>query len=450
MNIFIETLGCPKNTVDSQNMAALLEKGGHRLVDSPEESDAIIVNTCAFINDAKAESVDTILEMAQYKEEGARMLIVTGCLSQRFSEELYEEIPEADLLLGVNDYAQINELLEAHKAGTRGRYAAAAPQAFCEIPDRKTEPGAVSAYLRIAEGCDNVCSYCVIPSIRGGYRSRRMEDILAEARMLAQRGARELILIAQDVTAYGKDLYGRLALSELLNRLCEIPEIRWIRLLYCYEDSITKELIETIRDQEKICKYVDIPLQHFSDSILTAMNRHSTSQSIRNTIQALRKEIPGIHIRTTFITGFPGETEEDFDALEAFVEETGFERLGVFAYSREENTLAAQLPDQVEEALKEERRDRLMSLQREISLEKNLKKVGTTLLVLVEEHCEDGTYLGRTEYDAPEIDNGVIFTSEEPLEPGTFVSVEITDAFDYDLTGSAVAEERRDSLESTK
>ena len=438
MKIYIETLGCPKNTVDSENMAALLEKGGHSLVDSPEDSDAMIVNTCAFINDAKAESVDTILEMAQYKEEKDRLLIVTGCLSQRFSAELYDEIPEADIFLGVNDYEKINEILAEHTVGKRERFATSAPQTYCEISERKTEPGAVSAYLRLAEGCDNVCSHCVIPYIRGAYRSRRMEDIVSEASMLADRGTQELILIAQDVTAYGKDLYGELALPKLLNMLCDIQGIRWIRLLYCYEDSITQELIETIKNQEKICKYIDIPLQHFSDRILSAMNRHSTSRSIEDTIAKLRSAIPDIHIRTTFITGFPGETEKDYGELETFVERTEFERMGVFAYSREENTPAAELPDQVEEELREQRRDQLMSLQREISLNKNLSKVGKTLLVLVEERCEDGTYLGRTEYDAPEIDNGVIFTSDEELEPGTFVRVEITDAFDYDLTGRAV------------
>ena len=444
MKIFIETLGCPKNTVDSENMAALLEKGGHTMAASPEEADAIIVNTCAFINDAKTESIDTILEMAQYKENPEtgekqdKLLVVSGCLAQRYSEELYKEIPEADILIGVNDYDHINEILSEHDTKGRLRYDTTAPQSYCEIPDRLTEAGSVSAYLRIAEGCDNVCSYCVIPSIRGHYRSRHMEDIQKEAEMLAARGTKELIIIAQDVTAYGKDIYGRLALPELLRGLCAIDGIEWIRLLYCYEDSITDELIETIRSEEKICKYIDIPLQHISDRILSSMNRHSTSESIKATLKKLRERIPGMHIRTTFIVGFPGETDEDYNELADFIEEQKFDRLGVFAYSREEGTPAAEMPDQVDEDIKEQRRDEIMAIQREISLAGNIAKVGRTLRVLVEEHCEDGTYMGRTEYDAPDIDDGVIFTSDAELEPGTFVNVEITDAFDYDLTGKAV------------
>jgi ribosomal protein S12 methylthiotransferase len=435
MKIFIETLGCPKNTVDSENMAALLEKGGHCMADSPEEADAIIVNTCAFINDAKTESIDTILEMAQYKEDSDKLLVVSGCLTQRYSEELFGEIPEADILIGVNDYDRINEILEEHKSEDRIRYNTDAPQTYCEITERKLESGSVSAYLRIAEGCNNACSYCVIPAIRGAYRSRRMEDIVSEAEMLAGNGTKELIIIAQDVTFYGTDIYGRLALAELLRKLCKIEGIEWIRLLYCYEDSITDELIDTIKNEDKICKYIDIPLQHISDRILNNMNRHSTSESIKNTIAKLRSEIPDIHIRTTFIVGFPGETDEDYAELEDFIENTGFERLGVFAYSQEENTPAAEMPDQIDEEIKERRRDDIMAMQREISLNSNLKKVGKILRVLVEEKCEDGTYLGRTEYDAPEIDNGVIFTSDTELVPGTFTNVEITDAFDYDLTG---------------
>ncbi len=444
MRIYIETLGCSKNTVDSENMAALLVKGGHSIASSPDEADAIIVNTCAFINDAKTESIDTILEMAQYKQEDEngekqdKMLIVSGCLAQRYSEDLYKEIPEADILMGVNDYDRINDIIAEHEEKGRLRYDTPAPQSYCEIADRMTEPGSFSSYLRIAEGCDNVCSYCVIPAIRGPYRSRRMEDIQAEAEMLAERGTKELIIIAQDVTAYGKDIYDRLALPELLRSLCKIEGIEWIRLLYCYEDSITDELIETIKTEEKICKYIDIPLQHISNGILDAMNRHSTSESIRNTIKKLRTEIPGMHIRTTFIVGFPGETDEDYEELADFIEDAKFDRLGVFAYSREENTPAAEMPDQIDEEIKEARRDDIMALQREISLAGNLAKVGGTFKVLVDEHCEDGTYIGRTEYDAPEIDDGVIFTSDEELQPGTFVNVEITDAFDYDLTGKAV------------
>ena len=406
-------------------------------MDTPEEAEAIIVNTCAFINDAKEESIETILEMAGLKEDSDRLLIVSGCLSQRYSKELYQEIPEADILLGVNEYHRINEILTSAE-GKRQRLDSPAPAQFCEINERKTLEGSVTNYLRIAEGCDNVCSYCVIPSIRGAYRSRKMEAVVEEARTLAARGTRELIIIAQDVTAYGKDLYGRLALPELLKKLCAVEGIEWIRLMYCYEDSITPELMQTIQEEEKICRYIDIPLQHISDRILSAMNRHSTSQSIRNTLAALRHKVPGIHIRTTFITGFPGETDEDFQELSDFTEEISFDRLGVFAYSQEENTPAAEMPDQVDQDVKEERRDSIMELQREISLENNRKKIGSRFKVLVEEDCGDGTWLGRTEFDAPEIDNGVIFTAEEAPEVGSFVTVEITDAFDYDLTGVRV------------
>lgn len=438
MNIYIETLGCPKNTVDSENAAALLKESGHTITDSPNDADLIIVNTCAFINDAKTESIETILDMAQLKENGDKILMVSGCLSQRYSEELFKEIPEADIFIGVNEYDKINEIIDEYTKESRLRYTGKAPSVYCEIPARKINPGAFSAYLRIAEGCDNVCSYCVIPSIRGPYRSRRMESVAEEAERLAEQGVKELVLVAQDVTAYGKDIYGRYALHELLSKLCRIEKIRWIRLLYCYEDSITDDLIDVIAGEEKICKYIDIPLQHVNDRILSSMNRRSTGDSIRAVIKKLRERIPDIHIRTTFITGFPGESEEEFGELAEFIEETEFERMGAFAYSMEENTPAADMPDQVDQEIKERRRDILMDIQREISLKNNTEKIGKVMEVLVEEVLEDGTYMGRTRFDAPEIDNGVIFTSDNELAEGKFVTVEITDAFDYDLTGKAV------------
>lgn len=437
MKIFINTLGCSKNTVDSENAAAVLEKNGHTITQFPEEADAIMVNTCGFINDAKTESIDAILEMAEYKENGV-ILIASGCLTQRYAEELFQEIPEIDILLGVNEYERLPEILAEYEAGQRIAKADREQRNYCEIPMRKPEPGAYYSYIKISEGCDKVCSYCIIPSIRGHYRSRKIEDIVSEAEFLALSGCTELILIAQDVTAYGIDLYGDYALPQLLRKLCEVEGVRWIRLLYCYEDEISDELIETIRSEKKICNYLDIPLQHVNDKVLSDMNRHSTSASIHETIARLRKEIPDIHIRTTFIAGFPGESEDAFDELAAFIEETRFDRLGVFAYSQEENTLAAEMGGQIEEEIRENRRDTLMEIQRSISLENNLAKVGRVFEVIVEEKEEGNTYLGRTRFDAPEIDNGVIFTSERELISGDYVFVEITDAFDYDLVGKEI------------
>ena len=438
MKVYIETLGCSKNTVDSENAAALLEGNSHIIVDNPESAEAVIVNTCAFIKDAKIESVDTILEMAEIKKDKELLLIVSGCLSQRYIEELYNEIPEVDIFIGVNEYNKINEILKSHESGLRIKTISEAPETFDEIPVRRTERGVASEYLKISEGCSNACSYCSIPSIRGAYRSRRRENIIAEAEMLAARGIREINIIAQDVTAYGFDLYGGYVLHELLRDLCKIDGIHWIRLLYCYEDSITDELIKTIAEEKKICNYLDIPLQHVNDRVLYDMNRNSTSKSINGTINRIRSMIPDVHIRTTFITGFPGESDAEFSELADFVEKTEFNRMGVFSYSLEENTVAADMKNQVDDEIKEIRRDSLMQIQREISLKLNESKIGRIFEVFVEEALEDETYNGRTEFDAPEIDNGVIFTSEHVLEPGTFVNVEITDAFDYDLVGKAV------------
>ena len=442
MKVYIETLGCPKNTVDSQAMEAILLKGGHTVEQDPEQAEILIVNTCAFIKDAKEESIEAIFDLAMQKQADGKKLIVTGCLAQRYVAELYDEIPEADALLGVNDYQHLNETIQKVTAGQRLTSVHDAPPVFDEMEGRVSVQGEVSAYLRVAEGCDNACTYCIIPSIRGPYRSRKAEDIIAEAERLAEGGVRELILIAQDVSAYGRDIYGEFVLHKLLRRLCRIDGIRWIRLLYCYEDSITDELIETIRDEEKICPYIDIPLQHINDRVLTDMNRHSTSFSIRETVRRLRTAIPDIHIRTTFITGFPGETEAEFGELEEFVESERFERLGVFPYSQEEETPAAEMPDQIDEEIRVRRADAIMEIQQRISLALNQKKIGSVAEVLVEERNDDGTYTGRTVFDAPEIDNGVIFTSERELAPGEFIRVVVTDAFDYDLTGIAVEEEK--------
>ncbi|NBI63264.1 30S ribosomal protein S12 methylthiotransferase RimO [Clostridiales bacterium] len=437
MKIYIDTLGCPKNFNDSEMAAGLLEHAGHKILDGPEGADVIMVNTCGFINDAKTESIQRIFEMAAYKDEGA-VLAVSGCLSQRYEEELYEEMPEVDLFLGVNDYEKLPGILENFQKGNREKYLSAYSREFLETPFRKLRENPYTATIKIAEGCDNVCAYCVIPQIRGKYRSRKQEAIIKEAEMLAEKGCKELILIAQDVTAYGMDLYGDFVLPELLRKLCQIKGPRWIRLMYCYEDRITDELIQVMAEEEKICDYIDIPLQHISDKVLKAMNRRSTSAGIRRTLEKLRTAMPNIHIRTTFITGFPGEEEVDFEELLDFVSEARFDRLGVFTYSQEEGTAAADMDGQVDEETKTLRQDAIMRTQLEISLENNQKKIGSRLEVLVEEQDEDGSYLGRTRHDAPEIDDSVIFTSPRELALGDFVTVEITDAFDYDLTGREV------------
>lgn len=437
MKIYIETLGCPKNVNDSELAAGLLEQAGHTIIESPGQADVIMVNTCGFINDAKTESIERIFQMADLKDEDA-LLVVTGCLSQRYADELYEEMPEVDIFLGVNDYQQLPQILENFKKGRREKHRSQLPEEFLETSFRKLSEHPYTATIKIAEGCNNVCAYCIIPKIRGTYRSKKQEDIIREAELLAKRGCRELILIAQDVTAYGMDLYGDFVLPQLLKRLCSIDGIAWIRLMYCYEDRITDELIQVMAEEDKICKYIDIPLQHCSDRILRAMNRRTTKRSIVNTIERLRQAMPDIHIRTTFITGFPGEEDADFEELFDFVQDMKFQRLGVFAYSQEEGTAAAEMDCQVEEETKALRQDAIMRAQIEISLESNEQKVGRTLQVLVEDQEPDGSYIGRTAYDAPEIDNSVLFTSDRTLSAGDLVFVEIRDAFDYDLAGKEV------------
>lgn len=443
MKLYIETLGCPKNFNDSEGIRGIWEKAGMYLTDDPVDADAILVNTCGFINDAKTESIEKIFDMARIKEKAAvdpeitdKILIVSGCLSQRYGEELYEEMPEVDIFLGVNDYERLPQMVKGLAKGTRAKAFSCEPEAFEEFSARKLSDNPYSATLRIAEGCNNRCAYCVIPQIRGKLRSRPMENILEEAKTLAANGCKELMLIAQDVTEYGRDLYGELRLPKLLRELCKVEGIEWIRLMYCYEDKITDELIEVMASEDKICHYIDIPLQHISDGVLKRMNRRSTTASIKDTIARLRAAMPDIHIRTTMIVGFPGETKEEFDELLDFVEETGFERLGVFAYSREEGTVAGDMEDQIEEDVKAQRVDAVMRRQLDISREINEAKVGNTIDVLVDGIDEEGAYLGRTQYDAPEIDNTVIFGSGKELEPGEMVKVYINDAFDYDLVGN--------------
>lgn len=441
MKLFIETLGCPKNFNDSEGIGGIWKKAGMTVTGELDQADAILVNTCGFINDAKKESIDRIFDMARFIEDkqtesGSRpLLIVTGCLSERYGSDLFDEMPEVDIFLGVNDYEKLPDIVRNLKKGERKQVFSCEPAVFEEFSARNIGDDPYSMTIRIAEGCNNCCAYCVIPQIRGRYRSRPMENIIREAGQLAKRGCRELMLIAQDVTEYGRDLYGSLKLPELLRKLCRTEGIEWIRLMYCYEDKITDELIEVMASEEKICHYIDIPLQHCSDSVLSAMNRHSTNSSIRDTIKRLRDAIPDIHIRTTLITGFPGETEEDFDELVDFVETQRFERLGVFAYSREEGTAAGDMECQIDEDVKAARADAIMRRQIDISREINESKTGNTMRVIVDEKDEDGAYIGRTQYDAPEIDNTVIFRSDRELKPGDMVNVKITDAFDYDLVG---------------
>lgn len=438
MKIYIETLGCAKNAADSEMAGGILQAAGHELVNGPQDAEAILVNTCGFINDAKKESIHKILELAEWKDEG-RLLLVSGCLAQRYGDELYKEMPEVDIFLGVNDYPALPEILKHHVRGQREKHLHVYEKGFLASATRNIGKTSYSATLKIAEGCDNVCTYCVIPSIRGSYRSKKMEDVLREAEALAEGGCRELILIAQDLTAYGMDLYGELKLAELVRALCRIDTLRWIRLMYCYEDRITDELIQVMAEEKKVCHYIDLPIQHANDRVLSDMNRRSTKASILDTIQRLRTAMPDIHIRTTLIVGFPGETDEAFAELAEFVEEMRFERLGVFAYSKEEGTLAAGMAGQVAEEVKEQRKEALMMSQLDISLAGNQQKVGRVLEVLVEEQEEEGSYIGRTGYDAPEIDHTVIFTSQEPCLPGEMVMVRIIDAFDYDLVGEREA-----------
>ena len=439
MKVFFETLGCPKNFNDTQAAKGVLMEAGFEIAQTAEDSDVIVVNTCGFINDAKKESIEKIFDMMPYREEG-RKLVVSGCLSERYSEDLYEEMPEVDCFIGVNEYERLPEILTRldSEDGKRINSVSGCYEKILSTPKRVLDENPYTATLKIAEGCDNCCAYCIIPKIRGGFRSKPMEAVIAEAEELAKAGCKELILIAQDVTNYGRDLYGKPRLAELVREVCKVDGIQWVRLMYCYEDRITDELIEVMATEPKVCHYIDIPIQHASDGVLKAMRLRSTEESIKNTIGRLKSAIPDIHIRTTLIVGFPGETEEDFETLLDFVEEMRFARLGVFAYSQEENTEAGEMENQIDEEIKQERLDAIMRRQLDISLEYNKEKIGKELMVLVEEKDEDGSYIGRTQYDAPEIDNSVIFTSRRDLNAGDMVRVLVEDAFDYDLVGREV------------
>ncbi len=438
MKVYFNTLGCPKNINDSEIAMGNLEEKGFTIVDSPDEADVIIVNTCGFIEDAKKESIDEIFNMAAYKEKNKK-LVISGCLVQRYADELYKEIPEANGFIGVNDYDKLPKLLEElEKSNERFLENSSCDLSEWEVKIRHLTENPYTSYLKIAEGCDNICSYCIIPEIRGPYRSRTIKNVIEEAEMLSKSGCKELILIAQDLTYYGIDNYGKPMLSTLLRKLCKVEGIEWIRLLYCYEERIDDELIRTIASEDKICNYIDIPIQHASDKILDNMNRATTNESLYRTLSKLRSQIPDIHIRTTLIVGFPGETEEDFNILSDFVSDQKFSRLGVFTYSREEGTAAATMDNQIPEDIKQERLDCIMMKQMEISLEGNRKKIGKTLDVIVDSMEEEGVYSGRTRYDAPEIDNSVVFTSNSVHKPGDIVPVEILEAYDYDLEGREV------------
>lgn len=436
MKILFISLGCDKNLADSEEMLGLLTAGGHEITDDETQADAIVINTCCFIKDAKEESVETILEMAEYKKTGScHALIVTGCMAQRYQKEIIEEVPEVDAVLGTTSYGDIVKALEEAVAGNHF-------EEFRDIdylPDtgskRVLTTGGHFGYLKIAEGCDKHCTYCIIPKLRGKFRSVPMERLIAQAEDMAEQGVKELILVAQETTVYGKDLYGKKSLHILLKKLCEIRGIRWIRILYCYPEEIYDELIETIRDEKKICHYLDIPIQHASDRILKRMGRRTSKQELIDIVGKLRKEIPDIVLRTTLITGFPGETEEDHEELKEFVDEMEFDRLGVFTYSPEENTPAAEMADQVPEEVKEERRDELMELQQEISYDRGQDRIGQELLVMIEgKVADESAYIGRTYGDAPKVD-GYIFVQTGELMTGDFAKVRVTGALEYDLIG---------------
>ena len=442
MKILFISLGCDKNLVDSEVMIGLLNQQGYQMTDEEEEADIIVINTCCFINDAKEESIQTILEMAQYRKEGkCKALIVTGCLAQRYQQEILDEIPEVDAVLGTTTYdeivATVNSVLEGQKV-LKCYDLDRMPQTDTK---RIVTTGGHFAHLKIAEGCNKHCTYCIIPKIRGNYRSVPMERLLKEAQELADQGVKELILVAQETTLYGIDLYGEKSLHKLLRELCKIKGIRWIRILYCYPEEIYEELIQTIKEEKKICHYLDLPIQHASDRILKRMGRRTTKQDLMDTIERLREEIPDIVLRTTLITGFPGETEEDHEELMKFVDEMEFERLGVFTYSAEENTPAAEFTDQVDEETKLDRQAELMELQQEIAFACAEDMIGKTVLAMIEgKVADENAYVARTYADAPNIDGYLFVNTGETLMTGDFVRLKITGALEYDLIGEIADE----------
>lgn len=447
MKIGVVSLGCPKNLVDSETMLGLIHEENYEITNDPSEAEIIIVNTCGFIESAKEESINTILQMAEYKKSGScKYIIVTGCLSQRYAEELFNELPEADAIAGVEVYDEIGSIIKRVMNGERFiMLERSKPDVIYTsketfLPRILTTPS-YTAYLKIAEGCDNCCSYCAIPKIRGPYRSKPMAQVLKEAKVLADNGVKELIVVAQDTTRYGEDLPGgKLLLADLLKELNKIESLKWIRVMYCYPNNFTDELIETFASLDKVCKYVDLPLQHASNRLLASMNRYDTREEVETLLAKLRKRIPGIVIRTTFIVGFPGETDADFEELKEFVEQQRFENAGVFAYSQEEGTVAGAMPNQIPDEIKQERYHELMALQAQISEEIHKDTEGQTLEVLVEGIEEDGSGLhyGRSYREAPDIDGLVFIENPGDIKPGCFVKVNILQGFTYESVGERI------------
>lgn len=441
MKVLFISLGCDKNLVDSEVMLGLLAEKGYQMTDDETEAEVIVVNTCCFIHDAKEESIQTILEMAEYKKEGTlKALIVTGCLAQRYQQEILDEIPEVDEVLGTTSYP---EILDAIENALKGR-AEVRMTDIDALPlvdtARQVTTGGHFAYLKIAEGCDKHCTYCIIPKIRGNYRSVPMERLIKEAEGLAEKGVKELILVAQETTLYGKDLYGEKSLHRLLKELCRISGIRWIRILYCYPEEIDDNLIRVMKEEPKICHYVDLPIQHANTDILKRMGRRTSKEQLEEIIGKLRKEIPDIAIRTTLITGFPGETEEQHQELVDFVDEMEFDRLGVFTYSPEEDTPAAEMEGQIPEEVKEDRQAEIMELQQEIAFEQAEDMVGKEVLVMIEgKVADENAYVGRTYKDAPNVDGLIFVNTEEELMSGDFARVKVTGAAEYDLIGELIS-----------
>ncbi len=441
MNIFFVSLGCDKNLVDSENMLGILHENGYQITQEETNADIIIINTCCFIHDAKQESINTILEMAEYKKSGrCKALIVTGCLAERYKEEILTEIPEVDALLGTSSFTGILEVVGGLTDGQRHSRFDRLDLPPSAAVGRILTSGTHSAYLKIAEGCDKHCTYCVIPQVRGNYRSIPLEELVREAQYLAAQGVKELILVAQETTLYGFDLYGRKALPELLRQLCRIEGVAWIRLLYCYPEEITEELIEVIKNESKICHYLDIPIQHASDRILKLMGRRTNRADLERILSELRTAIPDIILRTTLITGFPTETDEEHGELMEFVKNQRFDRLGVFTYSREDNTPAAKLKPQIPAKIKKQRQKELMQLQQSLVFEAAENRIGRTYQVLTEGKItgEENVYIGRTYMDAPQVDGFLFFGSEEELMSGDMVTVKVNQAKDYDLIGDIV------------
>ena len=437
MKILFISLGCDKNLVDTEVMLGLLASRGYEMTDDEQEADIIVINTCCFIHDAKEESIQNILEMAELKKEGkVKALIVTGCLAERYKDEILEEIPEVDEVLGTTAYDKILDAVDAALEGDQEVILSDIDALPLPETKRLVTTGGHFAYLKIAEGCDKHCTYCIIPKVRGNYRSVPMERLVNEARELAEQGVKELILVAQETTLYGKDLYGEKSLHKLVRALCNINGIRWIRILYCYPEEITDELIQVMKEEPKVCHYLDLPIQHANDTILKRMGRRTTKQELVDIVEKLRSEIQDICLRTTLITGFPGETAEQHEELMQFVDEMEFDRLGVFTYSPEEDTPAAGMPEQIDEEVKEDRQAEIMELQQEIAFDKAEDMIGREVLVMIEgKVADENAYVGRTYRDAPNVDGLIFINTDEELLSGDFARVKVTGALDYDLIG---------------